>query len=156
MHLGCVAAVVGLDHAERAAMRPFDALQSRQRGRHAGMVDVDAFFAGANSGAAAKLVSQAMPLLLEIEPQGLKAKPVLVRRYSQRLQRRAARTPDAVDEGQRIGVDLVRAGKAQALAVESEAAQALGTAQLAVVDRVERLDELGFPQQRAELARRAL
>src|SRR5574341_1795469 len=81
---------------------------------------------------------------------------MLVRREAQRLERRAPRAPQAIDERKRLGLDLVLAREAQALAVESEAAELSRRAQLAVEHRVELLDELGFAQQRAQLARGAL
>src|SRR5574341_2663526 len=81
---------------------------------------------------------------------------MLVRREAQRLERRAPRAPQAIDERKGLGLDLVLAREAQALAVESEAAELARAAQLAVEHRVELLDELGFAQQRAQLARGAL
>ena len=50
---------------------------------------------------------------------------MLVRQRAQRLQRCAPRAEDAIDERQRVGVDLVARREAQAPAVEGEAAQAL-------------------------------
>src|SRR5574341_359158 len=81
---------------------------------------------------------------------------MLVRREAQRLERRAPRAPQAIDERKRLGLDLVLAREAQALAVESEGAELSRRAQLAVEHRVEVLHELGFAQQRAQLARGAL
>ena len=59
------------------------------------------------------------------EAQGLQAQAVRVGEAAQRLQRGALRAEHAVDERQRLAVDLVRAGEAQAPAVEGEAAQRL-------------------------------
>ena len=67
--------------------------------------------------------------------------------------RRALRAKQAVEEGQRLGIDLVRLGEAQALEVEDEAAQLRGLAQLAVVRGRKLLHQPRLGQQRAELAR---
>ena len=81
---------------------------------------------------------------------------MLVRERAQRLHGGAARAEHAMHVGQRVGVDLLGTGEAQPLAVEDEAAQRLGAAQLAVVHRRELLHQPRLAQQRAELARGAL
>src|SRR5213079_2588246 len=89
--------------------------------RQARVVLVDIFLAGAHACAAADLVAKARPLARRVEAQRLQAKPVRVGDRPQRAVRRALRAKQAVEEGQRVGIDLVRLGQAQALEVEDEA-----------------------------------
>src|SRR5689334_15423863 len=117
---------------------------------------VDAFPAGAHAGAAAELVAQAMTAALRVEAQRLQAERVLIRQRAQRGARGAARAEHAVEEGQRLRADLGRRGEAQPLAVEHEAAERLGAAQLPVVQRRELLYQARFGEERTELADRAL
>src|SRR4051812_14426729 len=116
---------------------------------------MDAFPRCAYAGATPDLVPKARAAVLGIEAERLQAQAVVIRQAAQRDQRRAARAVDAIDERQRVGVDLVRAREAQALAVEDEAARRFRPAQRAVVRRRELLHQSRLGEQRAKLADRA-
>src|SRR5207247_5784037 len=152
VHLGSVAFLVALDDAERAAMPPLRRPQLSQLTRQARVVLMNILLAGAHAGAAADLMAKAGPLARSVEAQRLQAKPVLVGDRAQSAVRRALRAKQAVEEGQRVGIDLARLGEAQALEVEDEAAQLAGLAQLAVVRGRKLLHQPRLGQQRAELA----
>src|SRR5688500_10548115 len=156
VHLGGVASTIVLDDAERPTMRPGGAFQAGERSGDPRMVHMDALLAGAHAKAAAHLVTQARTLALDLKPERLKAEPMLIGGSAQCRHGCRARAPQPVDEGQRLGIDLLAARETQPPAIERKAAELPWAAQLAVVDRVELLDERGLAQQRAELARGAL
>src|SRR5438046_2518858 len=133
-------------------MPPLRRPQLGQLARQARVVLMNILLAGAHACAAADLVAKARPMAGCVEAQRLQAKPLLVGDRPQSAVRRALRAKQAVEEGQRVGIDLARLGQAQALEVEDEAAQLAGLAQLAVVRGRKLLHQPRLGQQRAELA----
>src|SRR5581483_12465605 len=105
------------------------------------VVQMQVLLPGAYAGAAPELVAEAGPAAAALHAERLQAEPLLVGERAQRLQRRAPRAGDAADQGQRLGVDLLRLREPQPAAVEHEAARRRAFAQLAVVGRAELLHE---------------
>src|SRR5258708_17895647 len=95
-----------LHDAERAAVRPRHGRELGQRRGDAGMVEMNAFLAGANPRAAADLVAEARSLPGGIESERLQAEALLVGEVAERLERGAAGAEQAVNQRQRLGLGL--------------------------------------------------
>src|SRR3982751_4666345 len=102
---------------------------------------MDALARRAYARAAPDLVAEASATTLGIEAERLQAKTVIVGQRAQREERGTPRAVHAVDERQRLGVDLGRRREPQPLAVEDEPAGRFRPAQRAVVGRRELLHE---------------